>query len=162
MSISHIEQVHTRWSLLLEQIPLVVLNGLGTAAAMLGDDPVWFLGYAYRILFGWALFRYLSYGGLIAWSIWTMPSILRIFPYQTDASLLYLGHCGSYDQGVDLSRAWWPATLWGGDLSRRMSLSCNASPSIRWSWQLRVGQSWQTDVSREVPVADVLGISQET
>ena len=29
-----------------------------------------------------------------------MPAILRIFPYQTDASLSVLGHIGSYDQGV--------------------------------------------------------------
>ena len=28
-----------------------------------------------------------------------MPAILRIFPYQTDASLSVLGHIGSYDQG---------------------------------------------------------------
>ena len=27
-----------------------------------------------------------SYGGLNVWSIWTMPAILRIFVYQTDAS----------------------------------------------------------------------------
>ena len=32
-----------------------------------------------------------------------MPAILRIFLYQTDASLSVLGQCGSYDQGVDLS-----------------------------------------------------------
>ena len=31
-----------------------------------------------------------------------MPAILRIFPYQTDASLVVLGQCGSYDQGVVL------------------------------------------------------------
>ena len=29
-----------------------------------------------------------------------MPAILRIFLYQTDASLSVLGHCGSYDQGA--------------------------------------------------------------
>ena len=28
-----------------------------------------------------------------------MPAILRIFLYQTDASLFVLGHSGSYDQG---------------------------------------------------------------
>ena len=28
-----------------------------------------------------------------------MPAILRIFVYQTDASLSVLGHSGSYDQG---------------------------------------------------------------
>ena len=28
-----------------------------------------------------------------------MPAILRIFVYQTDASLSVLGHCGPYDQG---------------------------------------------------------------
>ena len=28
-----------------------------------------------------------------------MHPILRIFPYQTDASLSVLGHIGSYDQG---------------------------------------------------------------
>ena len=28
-----------------------------------------------------------------------MPAILRIFLYQTDASLFVLGQCGSYDQG---------------------------------------------------------------
>ena len=28
-----------------------------------------------------------------------MPSILRIFLYQTDASLFDLGQCGPYDQG---------------------------------------------------------------
>ena len=27
-----------------------------------------------------------------------MPAILRIFVYQTDASLTVLGQCGSYDQ----------------------------------------------------------------
>ena len=27
-----------------------------------------------------------------------MPAILRIFVYQTDASLSVLGHCESYDQ----------------------------------------------------------------
>ena len=32
-----------------------------------------------------------------------MPAILRIFVYQTDASLSILGQCGSYDQGADLS-----------------------------------------------------------
>ena len=32
-----------------------------------------------------------------------MPAILRIFPYQTDASLVVLGHIGSYDQGGHLS-----------------------------------------------------------
>ena len=31
-----------------------------------------------------------------------MPAILRIFLYQTDASLFVLGQCGSYDQGVVL------------------------------------------------------------
>ena len=31
-----------------------------------------------------------------------MPAILRIFLYQTDASLSVLGQCGSYDQGADL------------------------------------------------------------
>ena len=34
-----------------------------------------------------------------------MPSILRIFLYQTDASLLYLGQCGPYDQGGSPFRA---------------------------------------------------------
>ena len=29
-----------------------------------------------------------------------MPAILRIFVYQTDASLSVLGQCGSYDQGA--------------------------------------------------------------
>ena len=32
-----------------------------------------------------------------------MPAILRIFPYQTDASLSVLGLCGSYGQGADLA-----------------------------------------------------------
>ena len=31
-----------------------------------------------------------------------MPAILRIFLYQTDASLSVLGHSGSYDQGGHL------------------------------------------------------------
>ena len=34
-----------------------------------------------------------------------MPSILRIFLYQTDASLLYLGQCEPYDQGGSPFRA---------------------------------------------------------
>ena len=29
-----------------------------------------------------------------------MPAILRIFPYQTDASLAVIGPTGSYDQGA--------------------------------------------------------------
>ena len=33
-----------------------------------------------------------------------MPAILRIFSYQTDASLSLFGSTPSYDQGVDLSR----------------------------------------------------------
>ena len=32
-----------------------------------------------------------------------MHPILRIFHYQTDASLSVLGQCGSYDQGGHLS-----------------------------------------------------------
>ena len=32
-----------------------------------------------------------------------MPAILRIFVYQTLASLSILGQCGPYDQGADLS-----------------------------------------------------------
>ena len=32
-----------------------------------------------------------------------MPAILRIFLYQTDASLSVLGHIGSYDQGAVLA-----------------------------------------------------------
>ena len=61
--------------------------------------PLWILAYyTVRILFEWA-YEYLSYGGLNAWSIWTMPAILRIFVYQTDASLSVLGQCGSYGQG---------------------------------------------------------------
>ena len=32
-----------------------------------------------------------------------MPAILRIFVYQTDASLSVLGHIGSYDQGGGLA-----------------------------------------------------------
>ena len=32
-----------------------------------------------------------------------MPAILRIFLYQTDASLFVLGQCGSYDQGGGLT-----------------------------------------------------------
>ena len=33
-----------------------------------------------------------------------MPAILRIFLYQTDASLSVIGSTPSYDQGVDLGR----------------------------------------------------------
>ena len=33
-----------------------------------------------------------------------MPAILRIFPYQTDASLCSIGSTTPYDQGADLSR----------------------------------------------------------
>jgi len=40
------------------------------------------------------------------WSILTMPAILRIFLYQTDASLSLLGLCGSYGQvGVRTTRS---------------------------------------------------------
>ena len=34
-----------------------------------------------------------------------MPAILRIFLYQTDASLSVIGSTPSYDQGADLSGA---------------------------------------------------------
>ena len=34
-----------------------------------------------------------------------MPAILRIFLYQTDASLSVLGQCGSYDQGASRFRS---------------------------------------------------------
>ena len=39
-----------------------------------------------------------------------MHPILRIFPYQTDASLSVLGQCGSYDQGAVGSGRTPPAT----------------------------------------------------
>ena len=42
-----------------------------------------------------------------------MPAILRIFPYQTDASLSVLGQCGSYDQGA---------------VGARHELACNIMP----------------------------------
>ena len=73
------------------------------------------------------------YGVCRAWSIWTMPAILRIFLYQTDASLLCLGLCEPYDQGADLSRPVWSGTLWGVDL---IGISCTASSQRRtmlWS-----------------------------
>ena len=99
VSISHIRQVHTRWSLLWEQIPLVVHYGQGTADAMLAYALFWFLGYTSLFLFPWALYGYLSYGVCRRWSIWTMPAILRNFVYQTDASLSVIGSSLSYDQG---------------------------------------------------------------
>ena len=78
MSISHIEQV--LWLLpwwLCEESDLA-LNGLGTVGVWPDSDPSCVLALAYCIRVLWALSRYLSYGGLIAWSIWTMPAILRI------------------------------------------------------------------------------------
>ena len=49
-----------------------------------------------------------------------MPAILRIFPYQTDASLSVLGHIGSYGtivgQGGGGSRAWGSGTICRTDL----------------------------------------------
>ena len=51
-----------------------------------------------------------------------MPAILRIFPYQTDASLSVLGHIGSYDQGVG---------RWG----RHVDLQHYAVGTLGWSLQ---------------------------
>ena len=51
-----------------------------------------------------------------------MPAILRIFLYQMDASLVVLGQCGSYDQGVVGSDS---MVIWNNmplKPSRRMSL----------------------------------------
>ena len=42
-------------------------------------------------------------GAVWRWSILAMHPILRIFGYQTDASLSVLGHIGSYDQGGGLA-----------------------------------------------------------
>ena len=93
--ISHIERTHTRWLEWWVTTPLVVLNGQGTWDAMLGDVLVWFLGCVSLFLFLWALSRYLSYGVYRAWSIWTMPAILRIFLTKMIASTT---HIGSYAQ----------------------------------------------------------------
>ena len=62
-----------------------------------------------------------------------MPAILRIFVYQTDASLSILGQCGSYDQGV----------------GRRQSMVCQQHYAVR-TWGL----------SCEVSVLDVLGVAE--
>ena len=45
-----------------------------------------------------------------------MPAILRIFHYQTDASLSVLGHSGSYDQGGHGEDERGPAALHRGRL----------------------------------------------
>ena len=131
--ISHIEQV--LWQCIYPKY----IRDMMWAWAMPGDTPtpttrcpgtwggnwvyclIWVLGCVSLFLSPWA-YRYLSLGGCRAWSIWTMPAILRIFLYQTDASLSVLGHTGSYDQGGHLSRHEVSATLWGDLLSRRMSL----------------------------------------
>ena len=42
-------------------------------------------------------------GAVWRWSILAMHPILRIFVYQTDASLSVLGQCESYDQGAVLA-----------------------------------------------------------
>ena len=70
-----------------------------------------------------------------------MPAILRIFPYQTDASLSVLGHIGSYDQGVVGSDR---VSIWNNmplGPSRRMCLSHNASRGILLSSLWPVGMS---------------------
>ena len=40
-----------------------------------------------------------------------MPAILRIFVYQTVASLSIIRSCGPYHQGVGRLGAWWPANI---------------------------------------------------
>ena len=76
--ISHIEQEYTRWLSLWDYRPHPALNGLGTVGAWPDSDPSCVLAcWLRRTLVGWA-YGYLSYGGCRAWSIWTMPAILRI------------------------------------------------------------------------------------
>ena len=84
--ISHIEREYTRWLVGWGRTPPVVHYGPGTEDAMLGNDPAWVLGCVSLFLFLWAWYEYLSYGVCRLWSIWTMPSILRIFVYQMYAS----------------------------------------------------------------------------
>ena len=52
-----------------------------------------------------------------------MPAILRIFVYQTDASLSVIGSTPSYDQGVDLGQH--------GDLEHY-----EVSTLLVWQWPL--------------------------
>ena len=93
--ISHIEQVwwllYGRWA----NYPHLVHYDQGIADAMLGSDPAWVLSRrALNVLFRLA-YGYLSYGACRAWSIWTMPAILRIFLTKIIASTT---HIGSYAQ----------------------------------------------------------------
>ena len=126
VSISHIEPTYTRWSSQWGLNPHLVHHDQGIADAMLGSDPAWVLSrYALNVLFRWA-YGYLSYGGLWAWSIWTMPAILRIFVYQTVASHTVIGSTVSYDHFVG----------WGGpDLD-----SMRTWNNMRWSpWGSTLG-----------------------
>ena len=55
-----------------------------------------------------------------------MPAILRIFVYQTDASLTVIGSKPSYDQGADLCRH---ELVWNIMRCRTWGLSCEVSVS---------------------------------
>ena len=93
-----------------------------------------------------------SYGGLNVWSIWTMPAILRIFLYQTDASLSLCGSAGSYGQCATVARigAVRPCNIisfercstcvvWG------ICFGCIVPLPIGWIWLTRIRNVWAYD-----------------
>ena len=88
-----------------------------------------------------------------------MPAILRIFPYQTDASLSVLGHIGSYDQGEVGSGRTPPCNIMpfapSTTLSQLDSVGVMRLNLKRWPLPILSLMS-----SFQIPVADVLGIAE--
>ena len=92
------------------------------------------------------------YGALWAWSIWTMPAILRIFLYQTDASLSLCGSSLPYGQCATVARigAVRPCNIisfercstcvvWG------ICFGCIVPLPIGRRWLSRIGNVWAYD-----------------
>ena len=135
MSTSHIWPEHTHTLETIRRLNVRVSYYPDMWACDVALSLLWFLSCRSLFLFLWALFRYLSYGVYRAWSIWTMPAILRIFVYQTDASLFVLGQCGSYDQGASRSGHKQSATLCRADL---IGISYTASSL----WRTMLWSQW--------------------